>query len=113
MIKRVTRGWNMPKAYEISIWEPDPGKGEEFTELIKSLTKAFVEAGVSQIDLLTGVAGKDMFRIVVIQHFKGLADNGALNESIGDSAPMKVWREAHPGAFPAKLISHDLYQSID
>jgi hypothetical protein len=49
----------------------------------------------------------------VIQHFKGLADNGAVNESIGDSAAMKVWREAHPGGFPGKLISHDLYQSID
>jgi hypothetical protein len=103
----------MTKAYEISIWEPHPGKGEEFTELIKSLTKAFVEAGVSQVDLLTGVAGKDIFRVVVIQHFKGLADNGAINESIGDSAPMKAWREAHPGDFPANLISHDLYQAID
>jgi hypothetical protein len=103
----------MSKAYEISIWEPNPGKGEEFTEIIKSLTAAFVESGVSQVDLLTGVAGKDVFRVVVIQHFKGLADNGAVNESIGDSAPMKAWREAHPGDFPATLISHDLYQSID
>ncbi|MGD0853033.1 MAG: hypothetical protein ABSA07_06720 [Acidimicrobiales bacterium] len=103
----------MSKAYEISIWEPDPGKFDEFMETIKSLTKAFVEAGVTHVDLLTGVAGKDMFRVVVIQHFKGLADNGALNESIGDSEVMKAWREAHPGNFPAKLISHDLYQSID
>ena len=103
----------MAKAYEISIWEPDPEKSDEFMETIKSLTKAFVESGVSQVDLLTGVAGKDVFRVVVIQHFKGLADNGAGNESIGDSAAMKVWREAHPGGFPGKLISHDLYQSID
>jgi hypothetical protein len=103
----------MSKAYEISIWEPDPGKGEEFTEIIKSLTKAFVESGVSHVDLLTGVAGKDVFRVVVIQHFKGLADNGTVNETIGDSPAMKAWREEHPGNFPAKLISHDLYQSID
>jgi len=103
----------MSKAYEISIWEPHPGKSDEFMEIIKSLTKAFVESGVSQVDLLTGVAGKDVFRVVVIQHFKGLADNGAVNESIGDSPAMKAWREAHPGNFPANLISHDLYQSID
>jgi hypothetical protein len=77
------------------------------------MAKAFVEAGVSKVELLTGVAGKDMFRVVVIQHFKGLADNGSVNESIGDSAPMKVWREAHPGEFQAKLISHDLYQEIE
>jgi hypothetical protein len=103
----------MSKAYEISIWEPHPEKFDEFMELIKSLTKAFVESGVSKVELLTGVAGKDMFRIVVIQHFKGLADNGAVNESIGDSPAMKAWREAHPGSFPANLISHDLYQSLD
>jgi hypothetical protein len=103
----------MGKAYEISIWEPNPGKSDEFIETIKSLTQAFVESGVSSVDLLTGVAGKDVFRVVVIQHFKGLADNGAVNESIGGSAAMKAWREAHPGNFPATLISHDLYQSID
>jgi hypothetical protein len=103
----------MSKAYEISIWEPNPGKSDEFMETIKSLTKAFVESGVTHVDLLTGVAGKDVFRVVVIQHFKGLADNGAVNESIGASPAMKAWREAHPGDFPAKLISHDLYQSID
>jgi hypothetical protein len=103
----------MSKAYEISIWEPDPGKSEEFIEMIKGLTKAFVEAGVSHVDLMTGVAGKDMFRVVVVQHFKGLADNGAINESIGESAPMQAFRDAHPGQFPGKLISHDLYQSLD
>ena len=103
----------MAKAYEISIWEPNPGKFDEFVEMIKSLTKAFVEAGVTKVELLAGVTGKDVFRIVVIQHFKGLADNGAVNESIGESEPMKAWREAHPGEFPAKLISHDLYQEIE
>jgi hypothetical protein len=103
----------MAKAYEISIWEPNPGKSDEFIETIKSLTKAFVEAGVSKVELLTGVAGKDVFRVVVIQQFKGLADNGSVNESMGDSAPMKAWRETHPGDFPGKLISHDLYQEIE
>jgi hypothetical protein len=103
----------MSKAYEISIWEPNQGKFEDFMETIKSLTKAFVEAGVSRVELLTGVAGKDMFRVVVIQQFKGLADNGALNESIGEHPAMKAWRDAHPDPIPGTLISHDLYQSLD
>ena len=103
----------MAKAYEISVWEPLPGKFEEFEETIKSLAKAFVESGVSKVDLLGGVAGKDVGRVVVIQQFKGLADNGALNEVIMDSVPMKAWREAHSGDFPAKLISHDLYSEIE
>jgi hypothetical protein len=103
----------MAKAYEISVWEPLPGKFEEFQETIKSLAKAFVESGVSKVDLLGGVAGKDVGRVVVIQQFKGLADNGALNETIMDSPAMKAWREAHGGDFPAKLISHDLYSEIE
>ena len=103
----------MAKAYEISVWEPLPDKFEEFNETIKSLAKAFVEAGVSKVELLSGVAGKDVGHVVVIQHFKGLADNGALNETIMDSVPIKTWREEHAGDFPAKLISHDLYSEIE
>jgi hypothetical protein len=103
----------MAKAYEISVWDPQNGKFDEFVSLIKSLREAFLEAGVSRVELLTGAAGKDVGKIVVIQHFKGLADNGALNESIGNSPVMKKWREDHPGEFPANLISHDLYQELD
>jgi hypothetical protein len=103
----------MAKAYEISVWEPLPGKFEEFEETIKSLAKAFVESGVSKVDLLGGVVGKDVGRVVVIQQFKGLADNGALNENIMNSEAMKAWREAHSRDFPAKLISHDLYSEIE
>ena len=68
----------MAKAYEISIWDPHAGKFDEFLEIIKTLRVAFLEAGVSQVDLLSGAAGKDVGKVVVIQTFKGLADNGAL-----------------------------------
>jgi hypothetical protein len=103
----------MAKAYEISVWDPHNGKFDEFMEVIKSLKVAFMASGVSQVELLTGAAGKDVGHVVVIQHFKGLADNGALNETIMDKEPMKKWREEHPGEFPADLLSHDLYQEID
>src|ERR1039457_5974854 len=103
----------MAKANEISIWAPTHGKSDEFMETIKSLKKAFVESGVSKVKLIPGVAGTYFFAVVVIQHFKGLADNGAVNESIGDSSAMKAWREAHPDDFPGKIISHDLYQEIE
>lgn len=103
----------MAKAYEISIWDPHEGKFDEFLELIKSLRVAFLETGVSQVDLISGAAGKDVGKVVVIQTFKGLADNGALNETIGKSDTMAKWREAHPGPFPATLISHDLYEELD
>ena len=83
----------MAKAYEISIWDPHMGKFDEFLELIKSLRLAFLEAGVSQVDLLSGAAGKDVGKVVVVQTFKGLADNGALNEAIGKSHSMVKWHD--------------------
>lgn len=81
-------------------------------ENIKSLKVAFMASGVSQVELLAGAARKDVGHIVVIQHFKGLADNGALNETIMGKEPMKKWREDIFAQFPADLLSHDLYQEI-
>lgn len=39
----------------------------------------------------------------MIQHSKGLADNGALNETIMDEEPMKKWREDNFDVFPRTL----------
>lgn len=103
----------MGEAIEISVWEPHPGKFEEFLETYKGLKRVFLEVGVSQVQIITGVAGKDMGHVMVIQTFKGLGDNGAINESIGESEAMKAYRAEDRGMFPAKLISHDLYEVLD
>jgi hypothetical protein len=55
--------------------------------VIKSLKVALMASRASQVELLTGGAGNDVGHVVVIQHFKGLADNGALNERIWTRSP--------------------------
>lgn len=99
----------MAKAYEISIWKPHPGKRAEFMKGMAEVNAIFKEIGVSDVQVLEGVAGKDVGHVVVIQTFKGLADNGAINEAIGESAAMAAWNEKNKNNDYATMISHDLY----
>lgn len=102
----------MGKAYEISVWKPHVGKRGEFMKAWEEIAVIFKEAGVSEIQLLDGVAGKDVGNIVIIQTFKSLTDNGAVNDKIGTLDSMKAWNEKHKNDDTAKLISHDLYSEI-
>ena len=97
------------KAYEITIWKPRPGQWENAMKNMSEVAAIFKEAGVSDIQILSGHAGKDVGNVVVIQTFKGLADNGAINEKLTDFAPMNEWMKAHGKDDFATLVSHDLY----
>ncbi len=103
----------MATTYEISEWDSHSGEFDEFMEVIESLKVAFMESDVTQAELLTGAAGIDVGQVVVIQPFEGVADIGALNETILDNEPMKKWRDEFPGVFFADLLSHDHYEEID
>ena len=99
----------MPKAYEISVWKPHAGMWSDAMKNLKEVMDIFKSEGVSDIQIMQGHAGKDVGSIVVIQTFKGLADNGVVNEAIGNSAKMSEWMKAHGKDDYAKLVSHDLY----
>jgi hypothetical protein len=101
------------KAYEISVWKPHAGKMGEFLKRFGDVKQIFLDEGVSQIDVLTGVAGKDVSHVVVIQTFKSLSDNGAVNDAIGNSAAMKDLMEKNKDINIADLVSHDLYQGTE
>jgi len=58
---------------------------------------------------MSGHAGKDVGNIVMIQTYKGLADNGIVNEAINESPVMSAWMEANKDNDTAALVSHDLY----
>jgi hypothetical protein len=45
----------------------------------------------------------------MIQTYKGLADNGIVNEAINESPVMSAWMEANKDNDTAALVSHDLY----
>ena len=99
----------MGKAYEISVWKPHVGKRADAMKNLREVIEIFKAEGVSEVQLIEVVAGKDVGNIVVIQTFKGLADNGAINEKLGNSSVMAEWMKKHGNDDFAKLISHDLY----
>ena len=45
----------------------------------------------------------------MIQTFKGLADNGIVNEAVTKSSAMGEWMKKHANDDFATLVSHDLY----
>ena len=99
----------MGKAFEITVWKPHAGKFGETMKNIKEVAAIFKEAGVSEVQVLEGSIGKDVGNIIVIQTYKGLADNGALNEKLSGYAPFQDWMKAHKDDNYAEFVSHDLY----
>ena len=98
----------MARAYEISVWKPHVGKRSAFLKSWAEVSAIFKDNGVSDILILNGHAGKDVGNIVIIQTFKSLTDNGAVNDAIGESAAMKAWMEKNKDMDSATMISHDL-----
>ena len=60
-----------------------------------------------------GVAGKDIGHVVVIQTFAGLADDGAINQSIVEGDAMTALRTQERGPLPAYLFPHDFYEVFE
>jgi hypothetical protein len=103
----------MAKAYEISIWKPHAGKRAEFMKTWSEIAAIFKSEGVSDIQVLSGHAGKDVGNIVIIQTFKSLTDNGIVNDAIGASQAMKDWMEKNKDINSADMVSHDLYTEVE
>jgi hypothetical protein len=99
----------MAKAYEISIWKPHVGKRAEFMKMWEEVAAIFKEAGVSEITVMSGHAGKDVGNVLIVQTFKSLTDNGIVNDAIGESSAMKAWSEKNKDVDLATMVSHDLY----
>jgi hypothetical protein len=100
----------MARAFEISVWKPHPGKRAECLKRMKEWKEVSLRAGVSSYEILNGTAGKDVNHIVIIQGFKGLADNGAVNETFfGNAEVAELWKKWQYDVI-ADLVSHDLYE---
>jgi len=100
----------MARAYEISIWKPHAGKRAEVLTRMKEWKEVSLKAGVSSYEIMGGSAGKDVSNIVVIQGFKGLADNGAVNEAFfSNPEVVELWKKWQHDVI-ADLVSHDLYE---
>jgi hypothetical protein len=100
----------MPRAFEISVWKPHAGKRAECLERMKEWKEVSLKVGVTSYEILSGSIGKDAGNIVIIQGFKGLADNGAVNEGFfGHAEVAELWKKWQHDVI-ADLVSHDLYE---
>jgi hypothetical protein len=100
----------MAKAFEISVWKPHAGKRTECLKRMKEFKEVSLAAGVTSYEILGGAAGKDVGNIVIIQGFKGLADNGAVNETFfSNPGVIELWKKWENDVI-ADLVSHDLYE---
>jgi len=102
----------MGQVYEITVWKPHRGKQMEFLAAINDLKELFLAEGVSNVELLTGHVGKDVENLMMIQTFKSLTDNGAVNDAINTSERWQALRESSGFDLPGDLVSHDLYRTI-
>jgi hypothetical protein len=99
----------MSKVYEITIWKPKTGKWADAKKNMQEVAAIFKNAGVSDVQILEGSIGKDVGNLIMIQTYKGLADNGALNEKLGEDSAFQNWMKEHGKDDYATLVSHDLY----
>ena len=99
----------MGKAFEITVWKPHAGLWAEAMKNIKEVAGIFKDGGVSEVQVLEGSIGKDVGNILVIQTYKGLADNGNLNEKLASHGAFQDWMKAHGKDNYGSLVSHDLY----
>ena len=102
----------MARAFEITVWKPHVGKRSQFLKSWAEVSAIFKDNGVSDILVLNGHAGKDVGNIVIIQTFKSLTDNGAVNDAVGESKEMADWMSKNAGNDTAELVSHDLYGEV-
>ena len=103
----------MGKAVEISVFRPHQGKTKEFLDGYAEIKKIFLDAGVSQVQVLAGSSGKDVGNIIVIQTFKSLADAGSVNDALGDNSSLEEWMDSHAHVGVADLVSHDVYEVLE
>lgn len=100
----------MGKAIEITIWKPHAGKREQNMKRLEEFKAICLKAGVSSFEVMSGAAGKDVGNIVVVQEFKGLADNGSINEAFGSNPEVLAMMKKYSTDIISDLVSHDLYE---
>lgn len=103
----------MAKAIEISVYKPHSGKGKQFIEGLLKTKKEMLAAGVSEYQIIGGVAGKDVTHVLVIQTFKSLADAGAINDSLVSGRALGDWMDSNSYTDLADVVSHDLYEVLE
>jgi hypothetical protein len=100
----------MAQVVERTVWRIHHGKDAVVREMMNEFKGLVLKLGVSKVEILSGMAGKDVGCIIMDQYFKNAEDNGRLNDAFGKDADITAFFQKR-AMMPqdADFISHDLY----
>jgi hypothetical protein len=100
----------MAQVVERTVWRIHYGKDAVVREMMNEFKGLVLKLGVSKVEILSGLAGKDVGCIIMHQYFKNAEDNGRLNDAFGkDEAIQEFMKKRAKMPQDADFISHDLY----
>ena len=100
----------MAQVVERTVWRIYYGKDAQVREMMQEFKALVLKLGVSKVEIQSGLAGKDVGNIIMLQYFKNAEDNGRLNDAFGTDADIQAFMKKRAGMpQDAEFISHDLY----
>jgi hypothetical protein len=100
----------MAQVVERTVWRIHYGKDSQVREMMQEFKALVLKLGVSKVEIQSGLAGKDVGNIIMLQYFKNAEDNGRLNDAFGTDADIQAFMNKRAGMpQDAEFISHDLY----
>ena len=100
----------MAQVVERTVWKIHYGKDAAVREMANEFKELVLKLGVSKVEILSGMAGKEVGYLIMNQYFKSAEDNGRLNDAFGNDPDIKAFMEKRSKMEPpADFVSHDLY----
>ena len=100
----------MAQVVERTVWRTHYGKDAQVREMMNEFKALVLKLGVSKVEILSGMAGKEVGCVIMNQYFKNAEDNGRLNDAFGVDADIQAFMKKRAGMpQDADFISHDLY----
>jgi hypothetical protein len=100
----------MAHVVERTVWRVQHGKDAVVREMMQEFKALVLKLGVSRVEIQSGMAGKDVGNVIMLQYFKNAEDNGRLNDAFAQDADIQAFMKKR-STMPqdADFISHDLY----
>jgi hypothetical protein len=100
----------MAQVVERTVWRTHYGKDAVVREMMNEFKALVLKLGVSKVEILSGMAGKDVGCVIMDQYFKSAEDNGKLNDAFAKDPGIQAFMKKR-STMPqdADFVSHDLY----
>jgi len=100
----------MSQVVERTVWKVHYGKDAAARTMLNEFKELVLKLGVSKVEIHSGLAGKDVGNVIMLQYFRSAEDNGRLNDAFAKDPAIKAFMEKRSKMEPeTDLVSHDLY----